>query len=185
LEAGVTQINILIITGSPHRHGTSDLLASEFTKGAEEAGHSVRRFDAAFGTVTPCIGCKYCGMSGPCRYEDDMAQVLSQLLDSDMVVLATPLYFFGMSAQLKLIIDRFRSDNRKIQAKQMDAILLATSWDAEDWTMEALAHHFEILCKYERWNNRGMVLGLGCGNLEMMSQTDYAEKAYQLGRTLV
>lgn len=177
-------MRIFVITGSPHKHGTSDLLASEFIRGAREAGHEVERIDAAFAHILPCTGCYHCSADGVCVHKDDMPGVLRTLLDSDMVVLATPLYYFGMSAQMKTLIDRFNAVNSQIQAKRLRAVLLATSWDAKDWTMEALVHHYQTLCRYLNWQDAGMVLGEGCGNLSMAEQTDFPQQAYQLGRSL-
>ena len=73
-------MKILVLTGSPHRHGSTDLLANEFIRGAEEAGHEVTRFDAAFSTIRPCLGCDGCRESGVCVQKDDMAAVLDALL---------------------------------------------------------------------------------------------------------
>ena len=177
-------MKILVITGSPHKHGTSDLLASQFIKGAQEAGHNVERFDAAFANLHPCLGCDKCMTSGPCCQKDDMQIVLPKLLDADLVVLVTPLYYFGMSTQLKMVIDRFYSANGRIQSKHMDSILLATCWDSDKQIIEGLKLHYEILCNYLNWNNRGMILGLGCGNVSMTKHTDYPEQAYRMGREL-
>jgi putative NADPH-quinone reductase len=177
-------MKILVITGSPHRHGTSDLLASQFIKGAQEAGHTVERFDAAFANLHPCLGCDKCMMAGTCCQKDDMQPMLSKLLEADLVALATPLYYFGMSTQLKMVIDRFYSVNGRIQSKRMDAVLLATAWDADTRIMEGLKLHYEILCDYLNWNNRGIIWGLGCGNVPMTKHTDYPEQAYRMGRAL-
>jgi len=104
-------MKIVVITGSPHRHGTSALLADEFIRGAEEAGHSVTSFDAAFMKIGACLGCDKCMMSGPCCQKDDMEQIINAILQTDMIVFATPLYYYGMSTQLKAVIDRFYSKN--------------------------------------------------------------------------
>ena len=100
-------MKILVIESSPHKHGSSNLLAAEFRRGAEEAGHDVTVFDAGHTKLNPCLGCGACGMSGPCVQKDDMTVLREQLLDSDMAVFVTPLYYFGFSAQLKTVIDRF------------------------------------------------------------------------------
>lgn len=100
-------MNILVIESSPHKHGSSNLLAEEFIRGAKERGHQVEIFDAARADLHPCLGCDACGMSGPCVQKDDMAQLREKILASDMAVFVTPLYYFGMSAQLKTVIDRF------------------------------------------------------------------------------
>ncbi|MDE6318199.1 MAG: flavodoxin family protein, partial [Lachnospiraceae bacterium] len=93
-------MNILILCGSPHREGTSNTLVKEFIKGAEEAGHRTTVYDCARGNIHPCLGCECCGMNGDCVQKDDGNEVLKKLLAADAVVFATPVYYFGMSAQL-------------------------------------------------------------------------------------
>lgn len=65
-------MNIVVLTGSPHRNGTTSVLTEEFIKGAESKGHNVFRFDAAFHDIHPCQGCDACGMNGPCVQKDDI-----------------------------------------------------------------------------------------------------------------
>ncbi len=100
-------MNILVIESSPHKKGSSNLLAEHFIEGAEEAGHQITVFDAAHASLHPCLGCDACGMSGPCCQKDDMSGLREQILQADMLVFVTPLYYFGMSTQLKTVIDRF------------------------------------------------------------------------------
>lgn len=66
-------MDILVIESSPHKHGSSNLLAEEFIRGAKEDGHAVAVFDAGHASLHPCLGCDACGMSGPCVQKDDMA----------------------------------------------------------------------------------------------------------------
>ena len=101
------KMKILVITGSPRKNGNSNTLAEHFIKGAQEAGHEVVRFDAAFKEVHPCIGCNRCGMNGPCVFKDDFEFIRKHIVDADLVAFATPMYYFGISAQIKAVIDRF------------------------------------------------------------------------------
>ena len=101
-------MHILVITGSPHKRGTSALLVDAFLEGATAAGHQVERFDSAFAAVAPCKACDFCRSHGEqCTQKDDMEALWPKLLQADLVVLATPLYYFGFSAQLKAVLDRF------------------------------------------------------------------------------
>ena len=108
---GRQKMKILVLTGSPRKKGNSATLANHFIKGAEEAGHTVERFDAAFKKVHPCIACNSCGMNGPCTFKDDFEFVRKHIIDADCVVFATPMYYFGISSQLKAVIDRFYAIN--------------------------------------------------------------------------
>ena len=177
-------MRIAVIEGSPHRHGSSNLLAESFIRGAEEAGHEIRIFDAAHSDFHPCIGCDRCGMNGECAIKDDMPKVRDLLLDSDMAVFVTPLYYFGMSAQLKMVIDRFYSYTTRLSGKCMKSVLIAAAWDSNDWTMKDLENHYRTLCRYMNFRDQGMILGTGCGTPQMTERSGFCEKAYQLGRSL-
>ncbi|MCB7513172.1 flavodoxin family protein [bacterium 210917-SL.2.15] len=91
-------MRICVLTGSPHLKGTSNTLAEEWMRGAQEAGHTVERCDCARPNLHPCLGCGHCGMDDPCVHRDDGEGVLETLLQADMVLFATPIYYFGVSA---------------------------------------------------------------------------------------
>ena len=175
---------VTVLTGSPHRRGTSFLLADEFIRGVKEQGAEVYRFDAAFKRVTACSGCDHCGLgSSPCVYRDDMFEVNPHLLASDLIVFCTPLYYFGFSAQLKLVIDRFYAINNQFHDNRR-AVLLATAWNDNDWTMAALADHYKTLVRYMGWEDAGMILATGCGTRSMIERSEFPQAAYELGRTV-
>ena len=94
-----------------------------------------------------CIGCVSCGYDGPCVQKDDMEQIKQDILSADMVVFVTPLYYYGMSAQLKILIDRFCAFYGSIQRKHMKSALLAVAWNNDDWTMTALVEHYKTLVR--------------------------------------
>ena len=125
-------MRIAILIGSPNKDGSSNLLAESFVRGAKEVGHSVQIIDAAHANIHPCTGCIHCGYEGPCVQRDDIESVKSAILDADMLVFVTPLYYYGMSAQLKTLIDRFCSFNSSIQSKHMKSALLAVAWNSAD-----------------------------------------------------
>lgn len=177
-------MNITVITGSPHRKGTSALLADKFIDGAKESGHSVFRFDAAFETLHPCLACDHCGSIGTCIHQDGMEKLIPHLKEADMVVFATPLYYFGMSAQLKTVIDRFYSINYELMGSRKKAVLLATAYDDKEWTFTALEIHYETVVKYLEWENAGMLLAGGCGDRSAIENSSYPQKAYELGKNI-
>lgn len=109
------RMKITVLTGSPRKSGNSACLAGQFIKGAEEKGHEVFRFDCAFKNVGPCRACNRCGMDGPCIIDDDFSELRPHLVEADMVVFATPMYYFGISAQMKRVIDRFYAINGQIK----------------------------------------------------------------------
>ncbi len=174
-------MKIIVLKGSPNIHGSSDLLAENFIRGAREAGHTVEAIDAARADLHPCTGCVHCGYEGPCVQKDDMETFREQILSSDMMVFVTPLYYYGMSAQLKVLVDRFCAINSSITRKHMKSALLAVAWNADDWTFEALESHYRTLVRYLDLDDQGMVLGYGCGTVDLTKKSGYPDKAYQLG----
>ena len=90
-------MKITILMGSPNKNGSTSILADEFKRGAEEAGHDCEVIDVCHANIHPCIGCVACGYEGPCVQKDDVEIIKAKLLSSDMVVFATPLYYYGMS----------------------------------------------------------------------------------------
>ena len=177
-------MKIVVLEGSPNKNGSSNLLAERFICGAKEAGHSIDVIDAAHANISPCTGCIHCGYEGPCSQNDDMNEIRQKILDSDMIVFVTPLYYYGMSAQLKILIDRFCAFNSSIQRKQMKSALLAVAWNGDNWTFEALEAHYHTLVKYLNLKDQGMVLGKGCGTLSMTKNSSYPKKAYELGKKM-
>lgn len=177
-------MKIIALQGSPNIDGSTAILVEEFARGAREAGHAVERVDVARLDVRPCTGCVACGYEGPCVQRDGMGAVRSSLLAADMVVLATPLYYYGMSAQLKTVVDRFCSFNASLTARHLKSALLTVSWNADDWTFEALAAHYRTLVRYLQMDDCGMVLGRGCGTPAMTRRSEAVKEAYGLGRGL-
>ncbi|MCJ7835442.1 flavodoxin family protein [Cuneatibacter sp. NSJ-177] len=178
-------MKIVLITGSPHKKGTSALLAEEFIRGAEEAGHTVARFDAAFQEVGNCRACNYCrNHDGECIQKDGMEQLLPILMEAELVVFAMPLYYFGMPAQIKSVIDRFYAKNSKLLGSGKKAALLATCADTAPWALDVLTAHYQTICRYLQWEDAGMVLAPGVGVRKDIEETDYPEKAWEFGKSL-
>lgn len=170
--------------GSPNPNGSTSILMNHFTKGAEEAGNSVEIIDVCHADIHPCIGCVKCGYEGPCVQRDDVEQIRKKLLASDMVVFATPLYYYGMTAQLKTVVDRFCAYNSSLNSRHLKSALLTVAWNEDDWIFDVLKAHYKTLVRYINFPDCGMVLGLGCGTPAMTKRSGYPQEAYRLGRDL-
>ncbi len=177
-------MKIVVIKGSPHKKGSSNMLAEQFIKGARETGHTIIEMDAAHMDMHPCLGCEHCGMNGECVQKDDNRVIRDALLGSDMVVFVTPIYYFGMSAQLKLVIDRFYSYTTRLSGKGLKAALIAAAWDSNEDVMPYTAEHYKKLCRYMNFENVGMILGTGCGSPAMTKSTSHMQAAYELGKSI-
>ena len=77
------KMKIIVLEGSPNQHGSSNMLADNFIRGAEEAGHTVKVIDAAHADIHPCIGCIHCGYEGPCVQKDDVEKFRQDILEAD------------------------------------------------------------------------------------------------------
>lgn len=177
-------MKIVILMGSPNKNGSTAILVDSFLRGAAEAGHDCEVIDVCHASVHPCIGCVKCGYEGPCVQKDDVELIRKKLLGADMTVFATPLYYYGMTAQLKAVIDRFCAYNSSLNSRGLKSALLTVAWNADDWTFDALTAHYKTLVRYIRLKDMGMVLGYGCGTPSMTRASKYPEQAYRLGRSL-
>ena len=177
-------MRIAVLKGSPNVNGSSNMLADNFIKGAKEAGHEIVEIDAAHADISPCIGCVHCGYEGECVLSDDMDEFRKEILKSDMLVFVTPLYYYGMSAQLKTLIDRFCSRNFSIQQKNLKSVLLTVAYNSDDWTFDALEAHYDTLVRYLNLNDCGRILAYGCGTPSMTKFSKYPDEEYMLGKEL-
>lgn len=176
-------MKILVITGSPRKNGNSNTLAEHFIKGAEEAGHKVVRFDSAFKNVHPCIACNKCGMNGECVFKDDFEFVRNNIVDADAVVFATPMYYFGISAQIKAVIDRFYAINGQIHVPKK-AVLIMTYADTSSKEAQPIINHYETLLNYLGWSDAGKVIASGVWTEGSVNNTQYPKQAYELGKNI-
>ena len=180
---GKKKMKILVITGSPRKNGNSATLADHFIKGAKEAGHEVVRFDAAFKKVHPCIACNSCGMDGPCVFKDDFEFVRKHIIGADCVVFATQMYYFGISAQLKAVIDRFYAINGSIHVPKK-AVLLMTYANTAASEAVPIKSHYEVLLKYLGWRDAGQIVAPGVWPAGAIRHTPFPEQAYRLGKSI-
>lgn len=177
-------MKVLVITGSPHKNGTSACLADRFIEGAKEAGHEVVRFDAAFKDVHPCIACERCHNTDKgCAFKDDMEALNPKLAAADVIAFVSPIYYYTFSAQIKAVIDRFYANEAILHKNKKAVILLTMAVDAEE-TADGTMRTFKSIADWLEWEIVGSVLGIGCNTMEDMKKNSYPEQAYELGRTL-
>lgn len=178
-------MKIVMLTGSPHRQGTSALLADEFTAGASSKGHTVVRFDTAFEDIGPCRACYYCNEhNGECIQQDAMQKILPEILSSDMLVLVTPLYYYNMSAQLKVVLDRMMPQREALRKHRMKTAMLVTCGSDTDWNMDAITAQYDVLRRYLPWEDQGVVLAKHVFTRKDIEGTEYPAAARALGMSL-
>lgn len=182
IAKGDKQMKILVITGSPRKNGNSNTLADNFIKGAQEAGHNVVRFDSAFKNVHPCIACNKCGMNGQCVFKDDFEFIRDNIVDADAVIFATPMYYFGISAQIKAVIDRFYAINGQIHTPKKSALIM-TYADTSSKEAQPIISHYETLLNYLGWSDSGKIIASGVWTEGDVNNTEYPKQAYELGKS--
>ena len=122
--------NILILSGSPRKGGNSDILCDRFMEGARESGHRAEKVFLRDKNIGYCIGCEACHQNnGVCVQKDDMAEILGKMIAADVIVMATPVYFYTMDAQMKTLIDRCVARYTEISNKAF--YFIATAADGE------------------------------------------------------
>ena len=102
-------MKILVFHGSPRIEGNTDILLNEAIRGIREGGHDIRVFKLNFMNIKPCQDCGGCEKTGTCIINDDMGEIYDALREADRMILASPIFFFGLSAQSKAMIDRCQS----------------------------------------------------------------------------
>ncbi|MEG1803573.1 MAG: flavodoxin family protein [Lachnospiraceae bacterium] len=177
-------MNILVITGSAHKYGTSAMLTEEFIKGATEAGHQIKRFDAAFKQVHPCIGCDHCKNTGDgCVFQDDMKDLTEDLVNADAIIFSSPIYYYDINAQIKAVIDRFYANDGRLHHNKKAVLMVTMADDAQDAADGAIAS-FKGMTKFLNWEIAGIVVGIDCGDVEDLKKHEYLFEAYQLGKDI-
>ena len=178
-------MKITVITGSPRKNGTSNYMADEFIRGAKENGHEIYRFDSAYADIKNCIGCNACGMgSKPCIHKDDFVELREHLLNSDLIVFVTPMYYFGMSSTLKKVIDRFYSIDPQLKSKQNKAVLISVQHSPVSEVKEPLNQHYQAVLSWLNMENAGIINAIGIKSVEHLKTTPYPKQTYELGKNL-
>ncbi|MBM6919203.1 flavodoxin family protein [Intestinimonas butyriciproducens] len=177
---------ILIVTGSPRTQGNTDLLAQALLKGVEEAGNTGVIFDAGKKNILPCKDCGGCYKKGvPCAFADDFNEVEQELLSCDAIVLATPLYWYTFSGQMKMFIDKlkaFGAGGKSISGK--DSALISCGAVSDPGRFSGLVETYRQMCAGSlQWKDKGVLICTSCGEKGTVSQ-EFLEKAYQLGKSL-
>jgi multimeric flavodoxin WrbA len=150
--------NILVLSGSPRKGGTTDKLVAAFTEGAESAGKSVTVYRTADLSISGCRGCNYCFKNNnECILQDDMNAVLGAFCKADAVVFAPPVYYFTVSAQLKLAIDRtYCIPDDKTTIKK--AALLLTCGDDTNTSAEGAIIMHKHMAEWRKWEDVGVIV---------------------------
>ena len=176
-------MKILIISGSPRKGGNTELLAEAFAKGASKH-HQVEIVSVRDYKVNPCLGCNACfKTNGICAQKDDMSPIYEKMNQADMLVIASPVYFYGISAQLKAVIDRFHNPIRDtFHIKKMALLLVGAATLPE--LFDAIIAEYNLCLKFFGIEDVGNVLVRGVKDKGDINNTDALNEAYRLGESI-
>lgn len=178
---------IVILNGSPRRNGNTSALIKAFAEGAESSGNSIEEFFLSGMNIHSCKGC-FGGNSGkecPCVQRDDMDSIYPAVRECDVLVLASPLYYWNISGQLKAAVDRLFAleegwKNLLRGHGKASALLMA----AEGHGFEDAALYFDHLMEHLQWKNLGHILAGGSCDAGDIAGKPELRQAYELGKSI-
>lgn len=173
---------VLILSSSPRHGGNSDVLCDEFMKGALEAGNEVEKIFLKDKQINYCTGCSVCSMYGkPCPQKDDAAEVVEKMIAADVIVMATPVYFYTMCAQMKTLIDRCCARYLEIKDKEFYFIVAAAESDIRmmERTIDGFRGFLDCL---EGPVEKGVIYGVGAWKVGEIKDKSAMQEAYRMGK---
>lgn len=173
---------VLILSGSPRKGGNSDTLCDRFMGGASQAGNECEKVFIRDERIAPCLGCYFCENSGgECAQKDNMAALLQKMIDCDVLVLASPVYFYAIDAQIKAVIDRTVARYTEIANKELYFILTAAESGES-----AFAVSIECFRSFARClpgsREKGVICGGGAWKKGEITDKPAMDEAYEMGK---
>ena len=175
---------VLVLSASPRKGGNSDLLCDQFILGAQEADNQTEKIFFRDKEINYCLACDICkGNGGICDQEDDMAEVMDKMIKADVIVMATPVYFYTMNAQMKTLIDRTYSQYTELTNKEMYFIITAAvpRKEALQRTIEGFRGFTLVL---DGAKEMGIIYGTGAWNIGDIKGSSAMREAYEMGKTV-
>ena len=175
-------MKIVVLNGSPRKGGNTEIMTQAFTKGAEKKGHEVVILPVGTMKIRGCMACEYCfSHNGECAQKDDMTQVYAELKDADMVVFASPIYWFDITAQLKAVIDRLYVGATAGFHFHKTALLLDAG---ADHVFDAAIEQYRATAAYVKWEDCGIITVPNMESKGSMSTCPKLTEVEALGESL-
>lgn len=173
---------ILVLSSSPRRSGNSDLLCDQFVAGAKDAGHEAEKIFLKDKKINYCQGCGAClNGANRCPQKDDMGEVLEKMIAADVIVMATPVYFYTMCAQMKTLIDRTCSRYTEISDKEF--YFIVTAADSNKRAMERTLEEFRGFTScLDGSKEAGIIYGTGAWEIGDIKGSEAMKLAYGMGK---
>ena len=180
---------IVILNGSPRPNGNTAALIEQFTKGAEQNGNQVVRFDLQRMNIHGCLGCCKGGKnpSAPCVQNDDMNKIYPHYVDADLIVLASPMYYWGISGQLKTAFDRLfavaECNPGYANPRKDCALIMAAEGNSPD-NWKPVLDYYRALLDFLQWKDRGQILAGGVFEAGAVAGQPVLQEARRFGASL-
>ena len=172
---------VMVISSTPRSGGNSDVLCDRFVEGAREAGNTAEKIRLADLSIKYCTGCGACNRTHRCTQKDDMEGILETMVAADVIVLATPVYFYTMCAQLKTVIDRTAARYTEVAGKKFYFILTAA--DSRKASLERTVEAFRgFLDCLDGSCEKGIVYGTGAWGIGDIQGSRAMNQAYEMGK---
>ena len=177
--------NILVAVGSGIAGANTDMLADAFIEGARSAGHTVNKIFLG-GEIHGCRGCGACQLGNGCVIDDDMQPAYPLFDECDLMVLASPLYFWTLSGQIKVFFDRLYAKSTEDIYPKKDTFLLMTAGDDTEHTFDHAMDYYRFITSALGWNDIGSYTAGGCkgGPGKHQISEKHLQAAYEAGRNL-
>ncbi len=186
----MTSMKIVILKGSPREKGNSAILADRVEEGARSVGAEVESFYLHAMDIRPCDACEACHENGggPCIIEDDMQSIYARMEEADVIVIASPVYWFTVSAQTKLCIDRWYAYTGKKPniLKQKQYALILVYGDTDPYTSGGInaIRFFEDMNRYLGTTIAGILYGSADEAGDILKQEELVGQAFKLGQKI-
>lgn len=174
---------VLVLSSTPRKGGNSDRLCDAFAEGAKKAGNEVEKVRIADLDIGYCRGCYACRKLGRCAFNDDAAQVLEKMMAADVIVLASPVYYYSISAQLKALFDRTVAIYPKLTDKTYYYLFTMADTDRTKFAGSIAAMRGFLDC-YEGSREAGMVCADGVYEIGAIDGTEFLAEAKALGASI-
>lgn len=175
---------VLILSGSPRKGGNSETLCHRFEEGARDAGNSVEFLRVCDLAIGYCTGCDGCVRTGKCCIRDDMSMVSERMMDADVLVLSSPVYFYTISAQIKTLIDRTVPFYQKLSGKEV--YFVVTAADPNEDSLELAVESFRGFTRdcLPDCIEKGVIKATGVWGRGEVDSTEFMDIAYRMGRSV-
>lgn len=176
---------VVVISSSPRKGGNSDVLCDKFIEGAISAGNQAEKISLRDKSINYCTGCGFCNTNNytACSQKDDMEEILNKMLDADVIVFGTPIYFYAMSGQMKTFIDRLCAKYTHLSNKEFYYIMTAAD-TSEHAVQFALGEFKGLMACLDSAKEKGYLFAGGVWQKGEVLDTNYIDQAFEMGKNI-